>query len=48
MSELDQHVLAPDEGVVVSDLFIYYAQRPGTGGLVTRGDRTTCLRGKRH
>jgi hypothetical protein len=35
MSELDRHIKGPDIGVMSSDLFIYDAKRPGTGGLVT-------------
>ena len=34
MSNLDRHIKQPDVGVVASDLFIYEASKPYTGGLV--------------
>jgi hypothetical protein len=35
MSALDRHIEKPDAGVISSDLFIYDASKPGTGGLVS-------------
>jgi hypothetical protein len=36
MFELTRHMNSPDLGVIASDLFIYDAKAPGTGGLVTK------------
>lgn len=34
MSNLDRHINSPDTGVTASDLFIYQANKPYTGGIV--------------
>lgn len=35
MSAHDRHIKEPDTGVLSTDLFIYDAKKPGTGGLVS-------------